>query len=113
MNAAVSISAVSDLWKSCLERDNMKKLLGKLVGLDIKEYHKRSAVYWPEKINVPLLIMHGKRDNKVSYKQSVELSKKLEDLGKDHELVIFPNGNHGLNKNRSERILSHRRFYDD
>lgn len=103
VNAAVSVAAVSDLWKSYLERDDLSNMMGQLVGLDKDEYHKRSAVYWPEKINAPLLIMHGKRDNKVSYKQSVELSKKLKELGKDHELVIFPKGNHGLNKNRPER----------
>lgn len=103
INAAVVVSGVADLWRSCQEREGMKRLMADLVGLDIEEYHKRSAVYWPEKLNAPLLIMHGKRDIKVSYKQSLELSKKLKELGKDHELIIFPKGNHGLTKNKPER----------
>ena len=103
INAAVVVSGMTDIWRWYEERDDVRYLLGQLVGLDLEEYHKRSVVYWPEKINVPLLIMHGKRDNKVNYKQSAELSKKLKELGKDHELIFFPKGNHGLTKNKPER----------
>jgi len=78
-------------------------ILGQLVGLDKKEYDKRSAVYWPDKINVSILILHGTRDDRVSVKQAKKLSKKLDELGKEHELVIFPTGNHSIGNYKPER----------
>ena len=96
INAAAVVGGITDLWRWYGERSGVRITLGQLVGLDKKEYDKRSAVHWPEKINVPILILHGARDGRVSVQQAKELSKKLDELGKEHELVIFPTGNHSI-----------------
>lgn len=69
ISAAVVMSGVSDLEKFYNFRDwNMKGVLINFIG-DPKqvpdEYKKRSVVYWPEMINVPLLLIHGRTDVRV------------------------------------------------
>lgn len=104
IRAAAVVGGVTDLIQTYKEREEaMKKVIKELVGLDRTEWKKRSAYYWPEKINVPVLILHGEDDWRVKVSQAKKLSDKLKQLGKPHELVIFPKGDHGLNTHRRER----------
>jgi dipeptidyl aminopeptidase/acylaminoacyl peptidase len=103
INAAAVVGGIADLWRWYGERSGVRITLGQLVGLDKKNYDKRSAVYWPEKIDVPILILHGARDGRVNVKQAKELSKKLDELDKEYELVIFPTGNHSIGNFKAER----------
>lgn len=63
----------------------------------------RSAIYWPERLNVPLLIMHGGDDRSVNTTQSLALAQELQKLGRVYELVIYAEDNHSLSKNQEER----------
>ena len=56
----------------------------------------RSAIQWPEKLDVPLLILHGAKDRSVDPAQSIKLASKLQELGKEYELVIRSGGNHSI-----------------
>jgi dipeptidyl aminopeptidase/acylaminoacyl peptidase len=60
-------------------------------------YQVRSAVYWPEWISVPLLIMHGENDWIVNPDQSRELYNLMKGLGKDVTLIVYPGDDHALN----------------
>ena len=51
---------------------------------------------WPEKLDVPLLIMHGGNDRTVDPTQVLSLASKLQQLGKRYELVIRAGANHTL-----------------
>lgn len=64
---------------------------------------RRSAVAWPEKFGVPVLIMHGGADTDVAPSYALALAAKLEALGKPYELVIRANANHVLTQWRAER----------
>ena len=57
---------------------------------------RRSAVLWPEKMNTPVLIMHGGSDREVPPSQPLALALRLEQLGKEYELIIHAGGNHVL-----------------
>ncbi len=103
IKAAAVVGGVTDLFMSADDREDMKKVIRELVGMDKKEWQKRSAVYWPEKIDVPILILHGEDDWRVKVSQAKKLSEKLKEVGKEHELVIFPGGDHGLNTHRFKR----------
>jgi len=73
-----------------------------------EEYTKRSPLYWPEKINVPLLIIQGTDDHHVPIHQVHQLADKLKALSKVHELVVYPEGDHELGKvgeDKDRRIL--------
>jgi dipeptidyl aminopeptidase/acylaminoacyl peptidase len=104
IEAAAVVGGVTDLGQAYSEReDAMKKVIRELVGMDKTEWEKRSAYYWPEKIDVPILILHGEDDWRVKVSQAKKLSEKLKQAGMVHELVIFSKGDHGLNTHRSER----------
>jgi dipeptidyl aminopeptidase/acylaminoacyl peptidase len=68
-----------------------------------EEYTRRSPLYWPEKINVPLLIIQGTDDHHVPIHQVHQLADKLKALNKVHELIIYPEGDHTLDKVREDK----------
>ena len=64
---------------------------------------ERSVIYWADKINVPLLLLHGGADWRVDPGDSLSLAQKLQSLGKTYELVIYARDNHGIANNRADR----------
>ncbi len=76
----------------------------------IPHYHERkkpeliarSAIYWPEKIKVPLLIQHCFDDEKVSYSQAQELADKL---SPHRTLLLIYEGGHTVTDEMIEDIL--------
>ena len=70
-------------------------------GAAIRE--RRSAIRWAERIDVPLLILHGGRDESVSPTHALALATRLQALGKPYELVIRSGANHVLTEWREER----------
>jgi dipeptidyl aminopeptidase/acylaminoacyl peptidase len=59
-------------------------------------YIAGSAYHRLENVEVPLLIAHGERDERVSPKQSEQLVERLRELGKTFEYVTYPTEAHGL-----------------
>jgi dienelactone hydrolase len=103
IRAAVIYSGVADCIQTYNEsEESMKQVFIDCIGGDPVQkeaaYKSRSANYWPEKINAPVLILHGDADRQVSVQQAQELAAKLKALGKNHELVIYPDGDHSLSK---------------
>ena len=107
LRAAVVIGAPSDLNDSYQERESMAAVLEELIGGSPRQrqeqYRDRSAFFWPEKLNVPLLLLHGDDDWRVPPSHSQKLADRLRELGMPHELVRFPEGDHGLARYRAER----------
>lgn len=101
IKAAAVYSGLVDCIQTYNEREQgMKLVLIDLIGgtPEQKEadYKLRSVNYWPEKINTPVLILHGDADQNVNVTQAQNLADKLKALGKTYELVIYPGGSHGL-----------------
>ncbi|MGD2250958.1 MAG: prolyl oligopeptidase family serine peptidase [Candidatus Methanofastidiosia archaeon] len=108
IKAAAVVGGPTDLIQWYDERDyGLKRVLEELIGGTPRqmeeEYKKRSAYYWPEKITVPVLILHGENDTKVNATQAKKLGEKLEALKKEYELVIFAGDTHYIRLNRGER----------
>ena len=59
-------------------------------------YRAGSAYHRLENVEVPLLIAHGEKDERVSPKQSEQLVTRLRELGKTFEYVTYPTEGHGL-----------------
>jgi len=57
---------------------------------------ERSAVFWPELIGAPLLILHGEADGMVPVEDARRLALLLRDAGKSVRLVTYPADNHAL-----------------
>ncbi len=59
-------------------------------------YRAGSPFHRLENVEVPLLVAHGERDERVSPKQSEQLVAELRRLGKTFEYVTYPTEAHGL-----------------
>lgn len=108
LKAAVSVSGPVDLIRLYEARDLPMKdtLIGHLGGTpatSAESYKSRSAINWPEKLNVPVLILEGQLDDRVTTESAKELSAKLEKLAKPHKLVVVENGNHCINNKEEMR----------
>lgn len=55
-------------------------------------YFKNSAVFEAHKVTTPLLLIHGRKDYRVPYSQSIELFTALRRLGKPVWLISHPDG---------------------
>jgi dipeptidyl aminopeptidase/acylaminoacyl peptidase len=56
----------------------------------------RSAVYWANKINTPVLIMHSRQDPKVLCSGSLKLAEQLQKFEKEYSLIIYNEPSHSL-----------------
>ncbi|MFN7654095.1 MAG: alpha/beta hydrolase family protein [Cyclobacteriaceae bacterium] len=67
------------------------------------ELLKRSPIKWINKLpRIPLLIIHGENDDRVSATHAVNISKELTKENFPHKLVIFKNSNHNISEHRGE-----------
>jgi len=60
-------------------------------------------MYWAEKINAPVLIMHGGADEGMPVSQSQRLDARLTELGKEHKLIVFEGEKHVIGGRGAER----------
>ncbi|HEX4960933.1 MAG TPA: prolyl oligopeptidase family serine peptidase [Thermoanaerobaculia bacterium] len=113
VKAAAVVSGEADLTASSKDRPEMMGVYRELIpgyaqrGPEL--LRARSVIDWPEKINVPILILHGTADWRTSPKdQALALAEKLQTLGKTYELVMYAQDSHGLPFNwrdRDQRIV--------
>jgi dipeptidyl aminopeptidase/acylaminoacyl peptidase len=101
IKAAVVYCGVTDLIQSYNEsyhgmKDELEDMIGGTPEEKKEEYIKRSAYYWPEAINTPVLIIHGKYDFNVRVSQAEKLAERLKELNKTYKLIIY-NSDHNLN----------------
>lgn len=105
----IAISAVSDLFQSYEDREDMKELLYNYIGTTPEqnpdEYKKRSAIYWADKINIPVLIIHSKYDEQVSFVQAEDLYSEFKKNNTDVSFIVRDDNIHGLSKSDTENIL--------
>lgn len=101
IKAACTVGGLADLFMAAEERPKLmtgvfQPLIGGSPSQVPEEYEARSATYWADKINVPLLMQHGEDDESVSVEQARKLAGELDKYGKVHKLITYPGDNHGL-----------------
>ena len=69
-----------------------------LVGpfTDTERYRERSPLSYADRIDVPLLVMHGEADPVVPVEQSIRLADRVRSAGGDVELHLFEGEGHGF-----------------
>lgn len=97
---AVVISGLADSFMAYEEREDIQSVYKELVG-DTPEsnpeaYEKRSATYWADEIKCPVLIIHSKLDERVSFEQAEKMVKMLEESGKEYKFITYEDNVHGL-----------------
>ena len=68
-----------------------------------------------EKLQRPLLLVHGMADDNVLFANSTALMKRLQDLQKPFDLMTYPGGKHGLIRQNVTGLHAHAhivRFFD-
>lgn len=104
IKAAVTVGGISDLlmWNREVGAQNGfdYRLWLPLIGATPEQapdrFIARSAVYWPELINAPLLLLHGANDESVSVHHTLNLAERLRQAGKTVQVIIYPEGDHPL-----------------
>jgi dipeptidyl aminopeptidase/acylaminoacyl peptidase len=118
--AIAAWGAITDL-RSFLEEDSPSRRLASTIwpGFPANEaeiVESRSAVRWPEKINIPVLLMNGGADSQVSPLHAIQLASALEKLHKRYELKIFYGEEHvspGRAQERDEDVVRWFRRFDE
>jgi len=68
-----------------------------------EQYRARSAVYWADQINVPVLILHSRTDRMVPVTQALRMAEALQEKGKVYSLHVYERDGHPLPRNRDDR----------
>ena len=98
LNAAATVGAITDFESYLKDNPWIKP---ESIWPEFPQQRKeicdsRSALMWPERITVPLLIMNGGDDPQVRPYYAIHLANRLSDLKKPYQLKIFQGGNHIL-----------------
>jgi dipeptidyl aminopeptidase/acylaminoacyl peptidase len=95
---AMSFAGVTDLDAIVRRSRNFLNSEGveRQMGEDSQEREARSPVNYADKIQIPILLIHGDEDRTVNVEQSRNMASKLEDLDKAVKYVELPAGDHYL-----------------
>jgi dipeptidyl aminopeptidase/acylaminoacyl peptidase len=105
---AVSIAGVSDLRALAVQVRRFyggKFRANYSIGTDDDELKAGSPLRSPEKIKVPVLLVHGDADIQVLVNHSRRMARALGGANRKHELVIVKDGNHSLSRFEWREIL--------
>jgi len=100
---AVSFAGVTNL-KRLVARSRgytNSKFVKNQIGDDSDDLEARSPYYQVEKVNIPMLFLHGEDDRVVDVEQSRMMVDELQDLDKSVEYIEFENGDHYLSIQRN------------
>lgn len=107
VNAAAVVGSETDLIANLKRRPELREGYKKdtpgFAADPDKALRQRSALFWPEAISAPLLMMHGGKDWRVPPTQDLTFAAKLEALGKPYQLSVFEGGVHLLTFHWRER----------
>lgn len=113
VKAAAVIAGPSDLEAGAKERpefingdetyDGFAKVWPDYEHRAHEHYRERSAVYWADQINVPILILHSRIDKLVPVSQALSMATALQEKGKVYALHIYERDGHSLPLNREDR----------
>ena len=115
IQAAAVIGAVSDMkaWVDARPEmglvngneyiDGLAKIWPDYEHRAEEHYRARSAVYWADQINVPVLILHSRTDKLVPVTQALRMAQALQEKGKAYALHIYDRDGHALPQNRDDR----------
>ncbi|MGI2047842.1 alpha/beta hydrolase family protein [Shewanella oncorhynchi] len=98
---AISVAGVTDvayLVKSSRRHTNYE-VVKEQIGDDLDALYERSPISKADKINIPVLLLHGDKDRVVKVQHSREMYDELKSLNKPVEYIELENGDHYLSNN--------------
>ena len=85
--------------------EGIKQNYFKEAGISNEAYSERSPIFLMDRLEIPVLILHGEKDDHISVEQAQLLDAKLTKLQKSHELIIVPEAGHFLLKYRDKYVF--------
>jgi dipeptidyl-peptidase-4 len=78
-------------------------------------YEASSVLPYAKDLKGRLLVMHGMADDNVLFLHSTKLFRKLQDLGKPFDVMVYPGAKHGLTRQHDGRhaYATIKRFFDE
>ncbi len=78
-------------------------------------YAASSVLPYAKDLKGKLLVMHGMADDNVLFLHSTKLFRKLQDLGKPFDVMVYPGAKHGLTRQQDGRhaYATIKRFFDE
>lgn len=96
--SVVTWGGVSDMFLTYSERKDLRKMLKRVIGGTPSKYparyKERTPLFSIDKMNQPILIIHGVKDRNVSIEHSIRLEERLKSLGKEVETWYFSDFTH-------------------
>ncbi|MFD1706746.1 alpha/beta hydrolase family protein [Siminovitchia sediminis] len=94
----VTWGGVSDMVLTYVERKDLRRMMKRVIGGSPKtafdQYKFRTPLYDLEKLQIPVLIIHGRKDQNVSVDHAYRLEKRLLSLQKPVETWYFEHVSH-------------------
>ncbi|WP_226528555.1 alpha/beta hydrolase family protein [Metabacillus niabensis] len=94
----VTWGGVSDMSLTYVEREDLRRMMKRVIGGTPSKYPKRykwrTPLYELERLHAPVLIIHGVQDKNVSVEHAYRLEKRLNELGKQVESWYFEEYTH-------------------
>lgn len=110
IKTAIILAGSADLTAEVRRRPEMHEIFMKSFGDTEEGRRDRSAVLWPTSIaNVPILLLHAKRDPRVDSSDSIKMAKLLKKDLSNVILHLIDSDDHALNDRktlRDELVLS-------
>lgn len=105
--AAVFQSGAYEMKKNyeTLKIEGIRENIEKEAGVTDEAFRERSPIYEMERINFPILILHGERDENISVEQAHLLDQELNRLGKIHKTIILPETGHFITKQTRRQFV--------
>lgn len=108
VEAVAVLAAPTDLLAGLTDRPEMENVYKHRIpdyeSNKQKALGARSVVAWVDKLDkrIPMLVLHGQNDKRVSANQSLALANVLQQHNHPYKLIIYPGDDHGLNGHRDE-----------
>ncbi|WP_246941424.1 alpha/beta hydrolase family protein [Bacillus pinisoli] len=98
VKSIVSWGGVTDMALTYKERIDLRRMMKRVIGGSPnkvpEQYASRTPLFYIEKIQAPVLIIHGRKDQNVTIEHSFRLEKRLKELGKKVDSWYFDEYTH-------------------
>ncbi|MBN8192080.1 S9 family peptidase [Bacillus sp. NTK074B] len=110
ITSIVTWGGVSDMFLTYEERRDLRRMMKRVIGGSPNKvperYEWRTPLYSLEKLEAPVLIIHGEKDQNVSVEHAYRLEKRLKELGKPVTSHYFKEFTHYFPPRKNQQIVS-------
>ncbi|WP_066366778.1 alpha/beta hydrolase family protein [Neobacillus fumarioli] len=108
--SVVTWGGVTDMALTYMERKDLRRMMKRVIGGTPRKfpdrYRLRTPLYKLEKLEAPVLIIHGLNDHNVSIEHAYRLERRLKALGKPVESWYFPEFTHYFPPAINRKVVS-------